>query len=295
MNPTGAAQLKRDQLSLFIERMIVPEPAVQAVIAIGSTANGLARPDSDIDAIVFLDPFDLYAVPAEFVWHPSDPVFYSIFSTDAAPGGVQLDFIRLDLRQWAAPDFLWPEARCAELASGWIAFDRHGAVAPLIAERTVYPEDIHQARLDEAITWLDQHLGDDGPQTRWASLGPLIAHDRLDAAYHYLVQALFACNRRWRPWRNREMPALLALPWLPADFEPRVWIALYTLSTQYSDYLARVDALRSLADDLFARLIDEGAYGGDIVGEAFVRTHEEPGRAWNMDEWNERHRERSCH
>ena len=63
----------------FIERELVPEPAVQAVIGIGSIASGLARPDSDIDTIIFLDPFDWYILPAEFKWRPADGSFHSIF------------------------------------------------------------------------------------------------------------------------------------------------------------------------------------------------------------------------
>jgi hypothetical protein len=38
---------KRNELLTYIERELVDEPAVQAVIAIGSVATGLARADSD--------------------------------------------------------------------------------------------------------------------------------------------------------------------------------------------------------------------------------------------------------
>jgi len=38
-------------------------------------------------------------------------------------------------------------------------------------------------------------------------------------------------------------------------------------------------------------LPDAGEYGDDVISEAFIRSHDEPGRAWNMDEWNARHRE----
>jgi hypothetical protein len=78
---------------VFIERELVPEPAVQAVIGIGSIVSGLARPDSDIDAIIFLDPFDWYIVPAEFKWCPSDNSFHSIFSQVPGPEEcMQFDF-----------------------------------------------------------------------------------------------------------------------------------------------------------------------------------------------------------
>ena len=139
---------------------------------------------------------------------------------------------------------------------------------------------------------LDQHLADDKPQSRWDSLGPVIAQDRLQAAYEYLVQALFAYNRRWRPWRNREMSSLLALPWLPVGFANRVLGASSTLSLDYAGYLSRVDSLCGLFQDLTNRLVTDGEYGDDVIGEAFTRSYNEPGRAWNMDEWNRKHAER---
>jgi hypothetical protein len=147
--------------------------------------------------------------------------------------------------------------------------------------------------LDEAIVWLDQHLSGDGPQRRWDSVGPLIAHDWLQAAYDYLVHALFAYNRRWRPWRNREMSSLLALSWLPQGFADQVLSVLNAPSSGHVGYLARANALRGLFEDLISHLIADGEYGEDAIGEAFIRSHDEPGRAWNMEEWNRQHAVRS--
>jgi hypothetical protein len=287
---TPATTQKRQDLRVFIERELVPEPAVQAVVGIGSIASGLAQPDSDIDAIIFLDPVDWYIVPAEFKWRPADGSFHSIFGH--VEECMQFDFARFDLTQWADSSFEWPEARCAELCEGWLAFDRSGQVAKLIEIRTMYTDAIRITKLDEAITWLDQHLSDDGPQYRWDRLGPVIAHDRLQAAYEYLVQALFAYNRRWRPWRNREMSSLLSLPWLPEGFANRVLTASSTSSLDFAGYLSRVDSLRGLFQALTNRLVLDGEYGNDVIGEAFIRSHNEPGRAWNMDEWNRKHIER---
>ena len=290
---TSATAQKRQDLMAFIERELVPEPAVQAVIGTGSIASGLARPDSDIDAIIFLDPFDWYIVPAESKWCPADNTFHSIFSqVSGLDECMQFDFARFDLTRWADPSFEWPEGRCAELHDGWLAFDRSGQVAALIEKHTVYADAIRITRLDEAITWLDQHLSDDGPQSRWDSLGPVMAHDRLQAAYEYLVQALFAYNRRWRPWRNCEMSSLLTLPWLPEGFANRVPGAASTSPPDYAGYLTRVDSLRGLFQDLIKRLVSDGEYGDDVISEAFIRSHNEPGRAWNMDEWNRKHAER---
>lgn len=295
MNITPATSQKRQELIAFIERNLAPEAAIQGVVGIGSIATGQMRPGSDIDAVIFFDPYDPYIVPAEAIWLPADGSFHSIFSkeTRVQESGIQLDFTRCALDEWADPAFIWPEGRRAELAEGWLAFDRTGAVRQLIASRTTYTDAIRQERLDEALVWLDQHLKWDDPQEMWGSLGPAIAHDRLHAAYDYLVQALFAYNRRWRAWRNREMSYLLQLPWMPPDFDRRVLTALNAPSHDFAGYQARFGLLRSLFDEVVAQLVSDALYDrDDPVGEAFVRQAEEPGRAWNMAAWNAEHRKR---
>lgn len=119
----------------------------------------------------------------------------------------------------------------------------------------------------------------------------MIAFDRLNAAGDALAQLLFALNRRWRPWREREMTHILRLPWLPKEFEHRALTALNAPSHTREGYTARAAMLKALFDEALAELQREGFYGDDPIGEAFVRSHDEPGRAWNMAEWN-RQRER---
>lgn len=289
---TPATVQKRQNLMNFIERELVPEPAVQAVVGTGSIANGLARPDSDIDAIVFLDPYDLYVVPAESKWCPSDGSFHSIMEPAPEPECLQLDFARFDLVQWTDPSFAWPEERCAELREGWMAFDRFGKVAELIEARTVFTDGMRNARLDQALVRLDQHLSDGGAESRWENLGAAIAHDRLQAAYEHLVSALFAYNRQWRLWRDREMSSLLTLPWLPEGFDERILQTSNAPTLDYNGYMARVEILRDLFHNLTARLLADGDYKENAVFEAFERIKNEPGRAWNMDEWNQKHRKR---
>ena len=291
---TSAALHKREEFSSFIDEVLVPHPAVQGVVGIGSIASGHARPESDIDAVLFLDPLDLYIVPAESFWRRSDGTFHSIFSvtSDEYTNGLFLDIQRYDLRQWSDTAFIWPEGHRAELAAGWLAYDRAGAVAPLIAERTAYADDLRNARLDEAVVWIDQHLSNGKPERVWDSLGPAIAHDRLNAAYDYLVQALFAYNRRWRPWRNREMTYLLELPWLPPHFAARVLPACGAPSLDQAGYDARVEILRGLFNELLTELVQENVYTEKPISEAFIRLHAEPGRSWNMDDWNIEHSKR---
>lgn len=285
---TPATEIKRRDLLAFIERVLKPEPAVQAVIGIGSIATGRMRADSDIDVIIFLNPLDWYIVPAEFLWRPSDSTFHSIFSEDddVQAEGIPLDCLRLDWVQWSDPTFSWPEGRRAELQDGWLAYDRHGEAARLIAKRTAYPETLRLSRLDEAIVWLDQHLADNGPEERWRNLEMAVAHDRLQAAFDYLAQALFAYNHHWQPWRNRRMDSLLQLPWLPRNFSERVIIAGNAPGLSYDDYVAQADELRALFQELCDRLVDVGLYSNAIVDQAFMRSHEEPGYAWSMAEWN---------
>lgn len=49
------------------------------------------------------------------------------------------------------PAFEWPEGRRAEMKNGWLAFDRHEQVARLIAQRTIYPDQLRQERLDDGL------------------------------------------------------------------------------------------------------------------------------------------------
>lgn len=287
----AVTEQKRAQFQAFIQQILAMDTAVKGVVAIGSMATGHMRPDSDIDAIIFLDPIDYFVVPAESIWDANTNTFHSIFTDDQKlhQYGLQLDFARLDWQQWSDPDFTWPEGRRAELKTGWVAYDPSGLVTQLIANRVVYPDDLRLQRLDEAITWLDQHLSPNTPESRWHSLGPTIAHDRLQAAYEYLVAALFAYNRYWRVWRNREMQHLLHLPWLPQQFADRVSTAANPPSLDYAGFQRRTDTLRALFAELLQQLIADGDYSPTPIDQAFIRLHDEPGRAWNMEEWRKFH------
>jgi len=281
---------KRAALQALIERLLAPEPAVQAVLAVGSIATGRARADSDIDAVVWLDPFDPYIVPAEFIWRPSDGSFHSIFGELAETAeDAQFDLHRLDLAAWREPRHVWPDGLLADLSTAWWAYTRTPAVAAWLAERIAYPAELSLQRVDEALVWLDQLLDEGHPERVWQTVGPQAAHDRLWAAYDWLAAALFACQRRWRPWRNREMEHLLALPWLPAGAPAWLEAVLTPPGEGEAAYAARVAALRALYGALCAHLQASGAYGEDPISEAFVRAHDEPGRAWNMDAWQRAH------
>lgn len=289
---TPSTQEKRRQLLNFIEQVLAPEEAVKGVVGIGSIASGHMRHDSDIDAVIFLDPFDLFIVPAESWWNPTDGSYHSIFDDKDSSKGLQLDFARCRLTEWADLNFEWPEGNRAELSVGWVAYDPVGEIAPLIAQKTAYDDEIWQQRIDEALIWLDQHLTWSAPLQKWHTYGPVIAFDRLSAAYRYLVQALFAYNRQWQIWRNREMQALLQLTWLPADFENKVLIAANAPSLDEAGYMARATALTELFQELLAELMRSGDYSAMPVDQAFIRQHQEIGRAWNMEEWNRFHKMR---
>lgn len=287
---TDATLRKRDQLVAFVEQKLATQAAVKAVVGVGSIATGHARPWSDIDAAVFMDPLDLHVVPAESIWRPRDDTFHSIFSDEPEleEEGLQFDFHRYDLAVWRDPSFDWPEPLRAELSSGWVAFDRDGEVSQLVAERTAYPDRERMRVLDEALPMIDGHLPEDD-EDPFGSLGPVITSDRLQATYEQLVHALFAYNRKWCIWRSREMPALLQLPWLPEGFDEHIMAAAISNGHDQTAYRARVKALRHLFTQLLQRLVADGLYGNDPVSEAFIRAHDEPGRAWNMAEWNQQH------
>jgi len=283
---TPSTEAKREQFKGFIQQVLAPEEAVKAVVGIGSLASGHMRPDSDLDAIVFLDPFDLYIVPAEAIWQSGDDTFYSIFDTAHQDNGLQVEFARLPYQQWASVDFEWPEERRAELSKGWVAYDPLGEATRLIAQKTAYDEDLRLHRLDEAVVWLDALLSTGTPEKTWQKMGRLIAHDRLQAAYRNLVRGLFAYNRHWLVWRNREMSYLLNLEWLPDNFEGRLETAVTPPHATYEGYMARTTALRGLYADFLTQIVANGDYSHAPIDQAFMRLHEEPGRSWNIAEWN---------
>jgi len=45
-------------------------------------------------------------------------------------------------------------------------------------------------------------------------------------------------------------------------------------------------------DEIVAKCQQDGIYGEDALDEAFVRRHDEPGRDWNMAEWEQAHNKR---
>jgi hypothetical protein len=288
MNTT--TQQKKAEVQRFIQQEVLPEPSVRGIVVIGSVAKGIAQADSDIDAVVFLEPVDLFALPAEFKWRPEDGSFHGIFSD--VKDSVQFDFHRVDLHEWRKPTYVWPESICAELSEGWLAFDRDGTIQELIAERTIYREETFREGLDDAVVNLDGLLNDAATQRTWEFLGVNIAHDRLNSAYEFLVQALFAYNRCWRTLRSRELTDLVKLPWLPGKFQEQWLPAANALSATQDGYRQRVALLRQFFDELVAKCQLEGLYGPNPVNEAFIRSHDEPGRDWNMKAWNQRHRER---
>ncbi len=284
-----ATRRKQEELTTYIQREVLPETAVQGIVVIGSVAKGIARPDSDIDAVIFLDPFDLYAVPAEAKWQPDQGTFHGISSH--VEDGIQLDFKRVDLVQWSQPTHEWPESICAELSEGWVAFDRNKQIQPLVTERTKFSDKIRQARLDDAIVHLDWLLNAAKVEQTWATLGATVAHYRLHSAYDYLVQGIFAYNRRWRTLRSRELADLLALPWLPVQFEEQLLLATNALAADYDGYQQRAAVLQQFFDALVVQCQQDGLYGMKAVSEAFIRQHDEPGRNWNMEEWARLHQQ----
>jgi hypothetical protein len=290
MTAEEATRKKRDDLELVIERFIEPEPAFKGVVAVGSVAAGRARAESDIDAIVYMDPVDRYVLPAESIWCPWDDTFHSIFTQDhrIQREGIHLDFMFRDLAVWSGPGFDWPEPERAGLAKGWIAFDRDGGIAELIRWKTTYDDATRLRRLDEFLLAADQELRNDKPLDTFQRFTPVVAHGRLDWVRRRLIGALFAYNRKWRPFRNREIAAVLQLDWLPDGFEDRYLRSAQSATRDEAVFAGAAEALDYLAGRLVERLVEEGTYGPDPYSDAFIRNHDEPGRAWNMDEWNRR-------
>ncbi|QDP95318.1 hypothetical protein FOE78_04785 [Microlunatus elymi] len=241
-----------------------------------------------------MDPLDLYLAPAEFVWRPADNTYHSIFSDDPELDrvGIQLDLHRYDLAQWRSPDFDWPEPQRAELAGGWITYDPTGEIKDLIADRTSMSDQQRLAILDASLNQAFALIPDDDAEGHWNMLGGPEAFDRLQAGYQELARALFAYHRKWRPWRSRELRGLQDLTWLPTGFRDNAAELLTASGHDFTAYRRRAAALRAAFNALIARLQADGTYGDDPDNESFLRIYDEPGRAWNMDDWNAEHTRR---
>ena len=287
-----ATETKRRQLTQAIETLLAPHDCILGVVAVGSVATNTAREDSDIDALVFMSPLDRYIVPAESLWRPSDNTFHSIFDeTVANAGAIPLDLVLVDFARCQNDEEFWSDEQKAGLAEGWIAYDPSGEVARTVSARTRYDDAVRISKIDIAVTSIDQILAEGTPERVWHHLGPLRAFDRLLAAYGSTIDLIFALNRRWRFWPERQMTYLLSLPRLPADCEKRLERAI-TGARSLAGYQERVQTLRGLFRDVLDDLCDEGFYQGNPISEAFIRSHDQPGRSWNIAEWNEKRRHR---
>lgn len=107
-----ATEQKRAELAAYIQAEVIPETSVQGIVVIGSVAKGTARSDSDVDAVVFLEPYDLYTVPAESKWQPGTREYHGIFSDVAKLRQARLDeaLTKLDwLLKDAATERTWDD------------------------------------------------------------------------------------------------------------------------------------------------------------------------------------------
>jgi predicted nucleotidyltransferase len=285
------SDVKRWQLQAYIRQELIRENSIRGVVAIGSVAAGTAGLGSDIDAFVFLDPLDLYAVPAEFQWRPSDGSYHGIFVD--VDGAIQLDLKRVNLQEWAKDGFDWPEPTKQELSTGWIAYDPEGEIARLIEQKTAYSDGIRRSRIDRAILNLDQLVSVGRVEEAWHRHGPAAAHDRLNDAYEQLIGAIFACNRKWRPWRSREQSHMVRLNWLPTLLQQDATRLVVPSVSSQAGYLDRANALRRCFAELQSRCQEERLYDKDPISEAFERCFNEPGRDWNIMEWVEQHNARN--
>jgi hypothetical protein len=82
------------------------------------------------------------------------------------------------------------------------------------------------------------------------------------------------------------MDSALRLPWLPDNFAERALVAANSPNLEFAGYEARIEAMHSLFDDLLQQVVANGDYTHVPIDQAFIRQSEEPGRAWNMEEWN---------
>jgi hypothetical protein len=169
-----------------------------------------------------------------------------------------------------------------------ISGDRDGSKLTLLDKRTEYDDKTRKQRIDEFILAFDYIIAEKKYEETWDRYGSLAAISRLDVVLDSLIGALFAYNRKWRFFKDREIEFLLRLPWLPKEFDRRVLQAITVTDMSRDGYLKKAAAIEGMSKEIINKLTIESFYGEDPAAEAFIRSHSEPGRAWNMKEWNEK-------
>lgn len=282
--PTPDTLRLRRLLDRFLQRHARSHQCVRAVVVYGSVALGTAGPDSDLDAFVVMDPVDTALLPAEAIWNPERDDFRSIFSKEPlAAGELQLDLARVSLEAWTSEE-PWPTATRAALTHRWVAFERPGTdIEALISARTAMADIERRELIDRALLDADGLLED--PAALWQQ-DPLRALDALNLQWEAILAATFAINRVWLPYRGRAMRSLRLLPWRGALTDEALPACIAGEGRERDAFLARAEVLTTVSEGILERLQDEPDYGEDPIFAAFLRTHDEPGRAWNLAEWN---------
>jgi hypothetical protein len=144
-------------------------------------------------------------------------------------------------------------------------------IKQLIIEKTFYADEIRQERLDDAITKLDCLLKDSTVERTWDTLGATVAHYRLHSAFDYLIQAIFAYNRRWRTLSSRELANLKNMKWLPKKFNEQLLMLTNALMETKEGYMERAKSLKHCFDELVAICQHDGMYRDRAVSEALIR------------------------
>ncbi|WP_203566405.1 nucleotidyltransferase domain-containing protein [Aestuariimicrobium ganziense] len=164
--------------------------------------------------------------------------------------------------------------------------ERHVAPHPTIRAVAVYGSVASGHARDDSDA---DGLLDDDPDSTWQTLGPAEAHDRLNALWEALVAGCYAVNSTWLPYRGRAARGLGSLDWSWPQDDLLTLVAAPGHDQQA--HHRRAEALTAAFEALLERLRDEVDYGDDPIFAAFLRALDEPGRAWNMDEWNSRRRD----
>jgi hypothetical protein len=79
---------------------------------------------------------------------------------------------------------------------------------------------------------------------------------------------------------------------LPKKFDEQLLKLTNALTETKEGYLARAKSLKHCFEEVVAICQQDGLYGKNAVSEAFIRQNDEPGRDWNMEEWNRKHESR---
>ncbi len=191
-----------------LARQVAEDPTIDAVILTGSVPRGTARPDSDLDCYVVVDPaeYERRQAAGDLAW----------MAGCEYPGGyVDGKVVTLEILEAAAERGSEPTRASFSPAS--VVYSRIGDLTPLVARIAVYPEANRAENMKDFFSAACLNATYFGPQALQSGNAFLATH-AVAMTVLYSGRAVLAHNRILYPCPKQLMAAVAAVPERPEGF-----------------------------------------------------------------------------